>query len=183
MIIRCGVVLSCLAIAACVVPPAPDTASVPFSAFGTMDNDVGAMNQAAWAFASPARTLNHPVDAARAAAAVDYLGGELSSNPRWVAVSSLTKMQMLQARVDVRRVLGIRPDAPSQLVVDTLMRFAALWQSGNQAAAMQVFVSSVFTLPPQRMLQVLGDMPYVQSVNIATMDASGEMDAGGMRMR
>ena len=183
MIIRCGAVLSCLAIAACAVRPPPDTASMPFGAFGTMHNDVGAMNQATWAFASPARTLNDPVDAARAVAAVDYLGGELSSNPRWVAMSPLTKLQMLQARVDVRRELGIRQDAPSQLVVDALMRFATLWQSGNQAAAMQVLASPVFTLPRQQTLQVLGNMPYIQSANFATMNASGQMDAGGMRMR
>jgi hypothetical protein len=183
MIIRRGAVLLCLAIAACAVQPPPDTASVPLGAFGTMDNDVGASNQATWAFASPARTLNDPVDAARATAAVDYLGGELSSNPRWVTMSPLTKLQMLQARVDVRRALGIRPDAPSQLVVDALMRFAALWQSGNQPAATQMLDSPGFTLPPVQTLHVLSNMPYIQSANIATMNASGQMDAGGgMRM-
>jgi hypothetical protein len=183
MIIRRGALLLCLAIAACAVQPPPDTASVPFGAFGTMDNDVGAMNQATWAFALSARTLNNPVDAARAAAAVDYLAGELSSNPRWVTMSPLTKLQMLQARVDVRRALGIRPDAPSQLMVDALMRFAALWQSGNQPAAMQMLDSPVFTLAPPQTLQVLSNMPYIQSANIATMNASGQMDGdGGMRV-
>ena len=51
MIIRPCAVLACLVIAACAVQPPPDTASLPFAAFGTMDNDVAAANQASWAFA------------------------------------------------------------------------------------------------------------------------------------
>jgi hypothetical protein len=179
MIIRLGVVLPCLAIAACAVQPPPDTASLPFGAFGTLDNDVGAANQASWAFAAPARTLNDPVDAARAAAAVDYLAGELSSNPRWVTLSPLTRQEMLQARADVRRALGIRPDAPSQLVVNALLQFASAWQSGNQAAAMQALASPVFTLPPQQTLHVLTNLPYIRSANIATADAATQMLPGG----
>ncbi len=179
--IRPGVVLTCLAIAACAVPPPPDTASVPFGAFGTMDNDVAALNQATWAFASPARIRNNPVDAARAAAAVDFLAGELSSNPRWVGLSPITKQQMLQARVDVRRVLGIRPDAPSQLVVNALLQFATMWQTGNQPAAMQALAMPVFMQPPQQTLLILANMPYIQSANLATMNASSQADGGSGR--
>jgi hypothetical protein len=97
--IRLAIASLCSAVAACT--PLPDTATLPFAAFGTME--------AAWAFAAPARTANDPVDAARAAAGVDYLAGELSSNPRWLMVSPLTKQQMLQARLDVHSVLGIAP--------------------------------------------------------------------------
>ena len=75
MIIRMQAAFLCLAVAACSVTPPPDTAVLPFAAFGTMDNDVAAANQAAWAFALPERTANNPVDAARAAAAIDYLAG------------------------------------------------------------------------------------------------------------
>jgi len=64
-------ILACLAFAACsAATPPPDTAQLPFAAFGTMDNDVAAANQASWAFASPDRTRNNPVDAARACAAI-----------------------------------------------------------------------------------------------------------------
>ena len=65
MIIRLPVAVLCLVVAACVARPPPDTAALPFAAFGTMDNDVAAANQAAWAFAAPERTANNPVDAAR----------------------------------------------------------------------------------------------------------------------
>jgi hypothetical protein len=179
---RLGVMLSCLAMVACAVQPPPDTASVPPGTFGFLDNDVPAVNRAAWAFAVPARIKDDPATAARAAAAVDYLAGELSSNPRWLMVSPLTKQKMLQARVDVRRVLGIRPDAPSQLVVNALLAFAGFWSVGNQPAAMQVLASPVFTLPPQHTLQILSNMPYIQSANIATMDAARQMNGGAAWM-
>jgi hypothetical protein len=179
MIIRAGAALLCLTIAACAIQPPPDTASLPFGAFGTLDNDMAAANLASSAFASPARVRNDPVDAARAAAAVDYLAGELSSNPRWVTVSPLTKQQMLQARANVRQALGIKPDAPSQLVVNALLRFASAWQPGNEAAAMQALGSPVFALPAEQTLRVLNNLPYIRSANVATSDAVNQMLPGG----
>jgi hypothetical protein len=152
---------------------------LPFAAFGTMDNDVAAANQSSWAFAAPERTRSDPVDAARACAAIDYLAGELSSNPRWLQVSPLTKQQMLQARVDVRRVLGIDPRVRSQIVVDALMRFAAAWQAGDQPAALHALAAPGFALRPPQMVQVMSDLPYVQSANIASLDAAREMMPGG----
>jgi hypothetical protein len=171
---------SCLLLASCaLVTPPPDTAQLPFAAFGTMDNDVAAANQAAWAFAAPSRTRGNPVDAARACAAIDYLAGELSSNPRWLSVSPLTKQQMLEARVDVRRVLGIEPGVRSQIVVNALMGFAAAWQANNEPAALQMLAAPGFSLPPPQMVQVLMNLPYVQSANVASIEAAQQMLPGG----
>lgn len=179
MLVRFGCVLICLLATACATQPPVDTAVLPFAAFGTLDNDVAAANQASWAFAAASRTANDPVDAARAVAAVDYLAGELSSNPRWVTLSPLTKQEMLQARIDVRRVLGITPTVPSQAVVNAMLGFASVWQSGNRAGALQLLAVPGFTLPPEQMLQVLSNMPYIQSANIATIDAANQVLPGG----
>ncbi|HEX4171965.1 MAG TPA: hypothetical protein VHY82_05755 [Acetobacteraceae bacterium] len=174
----------CLLLGSCALAtPAPDTAQLPFAAFGTMDNDVAAANQAAWAFAVPGRTHNDPVDAARACAAIDFLAGELSSNPRWLSVSPLTKQKMLQARLDVRRVLGIAPGVRSQIVVNALMGFAAAWQADNQPAALQMLAAPGFSLPPPQMVQVLANLPYVQSANVASMEAAQQMLPGGDNRR
>jgi hypothetical protein len=173
-------ILACLAFAACsAATPPPDTAQLPFAAFGTMDNDVAAANQASWAFASPERTRNNPVDAARACAAIDYLAGQLSSSPRWIAVSPLTRQEMLRARADVRRVLGISPETRSQVVVDALLRFAADWQAGDQPAALQALSAPGFTLSPQQTVQNLSNLPYVQTANVCSIDAAREMLPGG----
>jgi hypothetical protein len=183
MQVRVAIAWYCVGLTACAVQPPPDTATLPFAAFGTLDNDVAAANQAAWAFAVPTRTTNDPVDAARAAAGVDYLAGELSSNPRWVGVSPLTKQEMLQGRVDVRRALGIAPTVPSQVVVNGLLRFAAAWQGGDQGAAMQALAVPGFTLGPDATLRVLTSMPYVRSANIASMDAASQMLSSGEMSR
>jgi len=172
-----------LMIAACAVRPPPDTATLPFAAFGTMDNDVAAANQAAWAFAAPERTASNPVDAARAVAGVDYLAGQLSSNPRWLMASPLTKQEMLQARRDVRQALEIVPGVPSQVVVISLLRFGAEWQAGNQAAALQALTAPGFTLPPEETVRRLGSLPYIRSANVASMDAANQMLSGGDLLR
>jgi len=166
-------------LAGCAITPPPDTAQLPFAAFGTLDNDTAAAAVAASAFAAPARTANDPVDGARACAAIDFLAGELSSNPRWIGLSPFTKQQMLQARIDVRQVLAIRPDAPSQIVVDALMQFATAWQYGDQATAMRMLAAPVFTLSPQQTLKILANLPMIRSANLASLDATTQMQMGG----
>jgi hypothetical protein len=179
MFIRMPVAVLCLVVGACSVRPPLDTAALPFAAFGTMDNDVAAANQSAWAFAAPERTANNPVDAARAAAAIDYLAGELASNPRWLMISPLTKQEMMQARIDVRQVLGIVPNTPSQVVVTALLWFASEWQAGNQTGAMHALAAPGFTLPPEQTLRVLSKLPYIRSANLAGIDAASQMLPGG----
>jgi hypothetical protein len=180
MLARMLAMFTCTVVASCAAAtPPPDTAQVPPGAFGLFDNDVGAANIASWAFGSSARTRNDPVDAARACAAIDFLAGELRSNPRWIGLSPFTKHDMLQARGDIRQVLGIRPDAPSQIVVNALLQFAAAWQVGDQAAATRVLTAPVFTLPPQQTLQILADLPPIRSANIASADAPNQMLPGG----
>jgi len=66
------------------------------------------------AFASPARISGNPVNAARAAAVVDYPAVALQ-DPRWIANSAIAKLQMQQARTEVRTTLGVAQDAPPSL--------------------------------------------------------------------
>lgn len=180
MLARFLTVLICTSLVACsAATPPPDTAQVPPSAFGTLDNDVGAANIASAAFASPARTANNPVDGARACAAIDFLAGELSSNPRWLMLSPFTKQEMLRARVDVRAVLGIVPQAPSQMVVTALLQFAAAWQAGDQRTAMQMLAAPAFLHSPQQTLQILANLPYIATANRASIDAANQMLPGG----
>ena len=44
---------------------------------------------------------------------------------------------------------------------------------------MKVLRTPIFTLPPEQTLQVLSNMPYIQSANIATLDAANQMLPGG----
>jgi hypothetical protein len=154
------------------LPATRNTPFLPAGVFGVYeDNDIGAINQSAWAFASPANTSNNPIEAARAIIALEYLSGELAENPRWVGMDNSVKLRMNQARGDVRQIVGIRPDAPPQLVVNALLQLSWNLQTGNQPAAINALQSPVFTQPPTATLQMLSHLPYVQTANLATARA------------
>jgi hypothetical protein len=172
-----------LTLAACArQTPAPPIAEIPTGFYGTyQDNAVGAINQSSWALASPRRTANNPVEAIRAVIAVDWLADELEANPRWIQISPLTKQQMRQARVDVRRALGIGVDASSATVVTALLKTMRSLESGAQPDEIDALRSPPFTLPPQRTFEILAHFPYIASANIATSEAASQVLINGGR--
>src|SRR5580698_5726456 len=108
-----GLWLLAFGLAGCAtLPPTEQTPFLPAGVFGVyQDNDTGAINHAAWAFASPANTRNNPVDAAKAVVALEYLSGELRENPRWIGIDSSIDVPIGRARDQLRGILGIREDA------------------------------------------------------------------------
>lgn len=168
-----------IALAACAAAtPPPDTAQVPAGAFGTnADNDTTAMSFASYAFGDAARTYGRPVDAARAVAGLDLMAGELSTNPRWSGVSPITRDEMLNARVILRRQLGIAPDASSTVVVNGLLQGGQALLQGDTARAEQILAPPVFAADT---LQRLANLPYMQMVNVAATHAQDEVVSGGM---
>ena len=169
------VLLSGLAFGLAACSPLPVAQRAPFlppGVYGTYeDNDTGAINQSAWAFASPANTRGNPVDAAKAIVALEYLSGELRQNPRWVGLPASVKLHMARARDELRQIVGIRPDASSQMAVNALLALALDLETENQPAAMAVLQSPVFIRPPEETLRVLSNLPYVQEANLATARA------------
>jgi hypothetical protein len=158
-----------------VTPPSAEPPILPPDVFGVyQDNDVGALNLASSAFAAPRRILGDPIDAARAVIAVEYMADELRRNPRWIGISAASTFGMVRARTDTRRVLGIAPDAPPQQVVNALLRFIVALEAGDQAAALATLSGPAFTLPAPKTLQILYNLPYIQSANQATLQAANE---------
>jgi hypothetical protein len=97
-------------------------------------------------------------------------------------MDAATKLHMAQARDDLRRILGIRPDAPPQSVVNALLQVSAGLQFGNQAEAAQALASPVFAYPPQQTMQILSNLPYDQTANFATSQAEAQsFPMSGMR--
>jgi hypothetical protein len=177
-----GVVLAVVLGGCATLPATQGTPYLPPGVFGVyQDNDTGAINTAAWAFASPANTRGNPAEAARAIIALEYLPGELIENPRWAGMDSLVKRRLGIARNDVRVVLGIRPDAPPQLVVNAMLALFTSLQL-DQTAVTQVLASGLFILPPAQTLQVLSNLPYVQTANLATTRVANQTFVSDARM-
>jgi hypothetical protein len=173
------VLAAALMSAGCTPTPPPDTAFL-LNAYGfgsNQDPQTAAIGVSAWALAEPSRTRNNPVIAARAIAAVDYLAGDLSSNPRWIAMNPLHKQMMLQARVEERQALGIAPQASSQQVVDSLLAFGAAMQLGNGPEAELSLRSPVFTLPPEETFSRLRNLPPLPEANVATQRVNNDLNA------
>jgi len=173
----------CILPAACgnVQPFVPDTARLTTGQLGLgFDPDVAAVNQAQWAFADAGRTYGRPVEAARAAASMDYIAGEIYTSPRWSNVSALTKEQLLQGRQEVRIALGIPPGTRSQAVVDHLTAAGNALAAGDQPAALALLSGPTFTSPPDQVLARLSNMPYLRMANVSTMRVANELYNGNL---
>jgi hypothetical protein len=170
---------ACLLPAACAgsfQPVVPDTARLAPGALGSgFDPDVTAVNLAQWAFADSGRTRGRPIEAARAAASMDYIAGQLYTSPRWSNISALTKEQLLQGRQEVRAALGVIPGTSSQAVVDHLTIAGNALAAGDQAFAIAQLGSPVFDQPGEQVLQRLANMPYLRMANVSTMRAANQL--------
>ena len=179
---RTTVLALSLALAACgsIQPVVPDTARMPAGALGGgLDPDVAAVNLAQWAFADSGRTYGRPIEAARAAASMDYIAGQLYTSPRWANISALTKEQLLQGRQEVRGALGVAPGATSQQVVDSLITAGNALAAGDQGTAVRSLGSPVFTSSGEQVLARLSNMPYLRMANVSTMRAANQLFDNG----
>lgn len=162
-----------LAMSACAVTPPPDTAIMPLNGAGApIMSDQGAIGLASYVLGSADRYQGHPVDAARALAAIDYLAGALYSNPHWVGFPGQTKLQMLQARGEVRAVLDVPQDAPSQAVVSGLIAASNALAGQDQPAARAALSSPVFGLGPDRTIALLRSLPALPIADAAAQYAN-----------
>ncbi len=172
-----GVFAAALALAACAAQGPVDTAAPP-PALGLTDPP-DAISYTAWAFALPSRTHGYPGAAARAVAALDYEAGALNTDPVYKYLSPIVNLEILRARQQARRVLGIAPTATSQQVVNALTTVYAALANGDRAAAFQALSSPIFTLGPEQTMVLLNDLPYIPAANTATMQALGALSAPG----
>ncbi|MGH7212112.1 MAG: hypothetical protein ACREF1_11705, partial [Acetobacteraceae bacterium] len=110
-----AILFAAVLLGGCAAAGPPDVAQLPPGAFGAApDPDQAALSLAEYDFADTSRIYGRPAEAARAAAAVDYLAGAFDTQPRWAYLPPDTKQEMLDARDGVRQALGIAPDTPSQ---------------------------------------------------------------------
>ena len=158
----------------------PSTAIMPAGALNTNgDEDVRSLDVAAYGFAHANQLKGNPALAASTVAALDYMGGQLNTSPRWVYMPGLYRLQMLQSRDIVRGVLGISPAVPSQDVVNTMLSLSNAYYAGDQAEVAKLYASPIFSVPPDQAADRLSNIPYIALVNNATSNADAYSEPVG----
>ena len=165
-------------------PILPDTAQLPASAQDRgSDPDMAAAEQAQQAFADASRTYGRPIEAARAAASLDYLAGEIYTSPRWSNIDPGTKEELLEGRQELREALGVSPVATSQEVVDRLTAASNALAANDQASAERALGAPVFPAGGEKTLATLANMPYLRIASVATQHLNEEMVNGNSEDR
>jgi hypothetical protein len=169
--------------------PLPSTGYLPADAFGNsvigQDPAITATNAATEAFAYPGMMQGRPAQMALAIASLDAMAGQFSTGGRWMAMDPIAKQQMLDARNQVRGILGVPETAQSQSLIDHLVAASHALDRGDQAAALTALSGADFTRPPTQTLALLTNFPKVPNANYATMAASQDlfpMDGGFDKM-
>ena len=160
-------------LSACGALPGPvDTAQLPPGEFAGPDPQVAAVNYAAAAFSDQSSTYGNPAAGCRGGAGSRVYCRRVEQRDRGGrAIDPTIKSNLVQGRDDLRKALGIAPDASSQAVVNGLSAARFALQANDQAAAAAALSNPAFTLTPDKTIEVLGNLPYLQPLNAATLAA------------
>lgn len=160
-----------LALAACDARPgAPHL-------FGIGDPVRGAALRAPSTLGDTSRWAGRPVEAAEAAAELEFLANEFAVNPRYAPEANPAALQQLEAaRREMRGFLGIAPDAPPELVMAGLRRAAAAMRSGSRAGAEAALSGPAFAYGPSATLGRLASMPRLPRTSEAAGGVAAEID-------
>ena len=157
-------------------PPPPSVSLPPDAVVGAGDPTRAAIINAAYAFSSPGVLAGQPAEAARAAANYEYIVVEIPYGPRYRGLNAILQPELEAGRAELRNVLGIRPDAPPQAVIDGLYAASRALRAGDTAAADRILSSPVFAAGGQTMLQRLAALPPMPRVNVAATHTQQELD-------
>ena len=147
-----GLVLLALAASGCAQSGPVDTATLPAGTYTDTDVDGAALYEANQAFGLGGHLPASPQQAAHAYAALDYVAGAVNTHSPYVQINGAAQAQILMARTEARKALGIDPAARSQAVVNALLAVSA----APDAAALRTTLSNtIFTLGPDATLQRL----------------------------
>jgi hypothetical protein len=157
----------------------PSTGYLPADAFGNSvigeDPAIAAMSAATVAFAYPEKMKGLPAQMALAIASLDAMAGQFTTGGRWMAMDPIAKSEMLDARAEVRAILGAPEATQSQSLIDHLVAASHALDQGDQKAALAALSGPDFTKSPAQTLVLLANFPKVPDANYATMTASQDL--------
>lgn len=146
--------------------------------FGGLGDPVrGAAIRAPFTLGDTSRWAGRPVEAAEAAAELEFLTNEIATNPRYAPEANPAVGQQLEAaRREMRDFLGIAPSAPSELVIASLRRAGAALRAGSRAGAEAALSGPAFAYGPSATLGRLASMPRLPRTAEAAGAVAAEMD-------
>lgn len=145
--------------------------------FGIGDPVRGAAVRAPNTLGDTSRWAGRPVEAAEAAAELEFLANEFATNPRYAAEANPAVPQQLDVgRREMREFLGISPAAAPELVIAALRRASGALRTGSRAGAEAALSGPAFTYGPAATLGRLASMPRLPRVSEAAGGVAAEID-------
>jgi hypothetical protein len=137
----------------------------------------GAALRAPSTLGDTSRWAGRPVEAAEAAAELEFLANEFATNPRYAPEANPAVGQQLEAaRREMREFLGVAPSAAPELVIAGLRRAAAALRTGSRAGAEAALSGPAFVYGPSATLGRLASMPRLPRVAEAAGGVAAEID-------
>lgn len=117
-----------------------------------------------------------PAQAALAAVQLEVIADAFRTNPRYMhEVSGTARATVETGRAELRRAIGIAPDAPPDQVIGSLRDAAAALDGGSIARAEAALTGPAFPAGGAATLARLGRLPFLPRVSEAAGAARAEI--------
>jgi hypothetical protein len=159
-----------LALAACEADPAAQH----LGGFG--DPVRGAALNAPRLLGDTSRLAGRPAQAALAAVQLEVIAEAFRSDPRYMHdVSGTARATVEAGRAELRRAIGIAPDAPSDVVIGQLREAATALDAGSRVRAEAALTGPAFPAGGEATVARLARLPFLPRVSEAAGAANQEI--------
>jgi hypothetical protein len=156
------------------------------TSFGVVFGDPArrATDEIANSIAVPSRLRGRPDELARGLGFYEYAAVALAE-PRWIDLNPMVVPRLAEGRAELRGALGIRQDAPTQVVMDSFFRTAAALSVNDRVGAERSFPPEALAVSPTEFLSRLEAVPRLPAAERGAAVAGAAMQArdnrGGVR--
>jgi hypothetical protein len=151
-----------------------DPAALHLGGFG--DPVRGAALNAPRLLGDTSRLAGRPAQAALAAVQLEVIADAFRNDPRYMhEVSGTARATVEAGRAELRRAIGIAPEAPPTMVIGLLRDAATALESGSLARAEAALTGPAFPDGGAATLAQLGRLPFLPRVSAAAGAANAEI--------
>jgi hypothetical protein len=130
------------------------------------------------------RLVGRPAQAALAAVQLEVIADAFRTDPRYMhEVSGTARATVEAGRAELRRAIGIAPEAPPEMVIGQLREAAAALDGGSRVRAEAALTGPAFPAGGAATLARLGRLPFLPRVSEAAGAARTEIGRLDGRVR